>query len=40
MLPRGKKLTDEHIDTVREAFAGYIAERGIKPAQVAREVKL
>lgn len=38
MLPRGKKLTDEQIDAVREAFAKYTAEREITPAQVAREI--
>jgi DNA transposition AAA+ family ATPase len=38
MLPRGKKLTEDQIAAVRERFNAYLAERGLKPAQVAREV--
>lgn len=38
MLPRGKQLSKEQVDGVREAFARYIGERDVKPSQVAREI--
>lgn len=39
MLPRGKKLTDEQVNGVREAFAKYLEDRpDLRASQVAREV--
>lgn len=39
MLPPNKPLTAEHTYSIIERFNEYIAERGIKPARVSREIK-